>query len=227
MAEREDQVLIACRMLENEVREAMRTAGCDIPVIWLEKGLHTNPDNLRKELQKTIDETEERFSPDIILLGYGFCGNAMSGLCAKNSRLVLPRIDDCITMFIGSRKRKTELEGGVGTIFQTCCRSDGDDTLLEQYQGFVEEYGEEDAKDLFDMIYGNYKRLGVLDTHCFPLEPVVRESRHVAEELGFEHEVFDASNNFIVELLSGKWDTGRFIVKESGEEISTQDLHAE
>ena len=164
-------------------------------------------------------------SPDTILLAYGFCGNAMSGLCASKSMLVLPRIDDCITMFIGSRERKSELEAGVGTIFQTNYRSDGDDTLLDQYLGFVEEYGEEDARELFDMIYGNYKRLGVLDTHCFPLAPVIQESKYVAEQLGFEHEVYDASNSYIEELISGQWDEDRFIVKAPGEKINIEDLH--
>ena len=112
-------VLIACLMMEAEVKKAIEVTGCKAEVIWMEKGLHDRPEKLRAALQETLDKAEAELRPDVIMLAYGFCGNAMDGLKAGNFQLILPRIDDCIVMFIGSRKRKTELEGGVGTMFQT------------------------------------------------------------------------------------------------------------
>ena len=94
------EVFIVCKMMEAEARAALKSTGSTAEVIWMEKGLHSRPEKLREELQKTMDRAERDLAPERILLGYGFCGNAMAGLRAGNYELILPRIDDCITLFI-------------------------------------------------------------------------------------------------------------------------------
>ena len=42
--------IIACSMMEHEVRAAMKDAGLDCPVVWIERELHNFPDRLRTEL---------------------------------------------------------------------------------------------------------------------------------------------------------------------------------
>ncbi len=218
------EVLIACLMMEAEVKNALEVTGSQAQVIWMEKGLHNNPENLCQVMQKTIEQTEKELSPDVILLGYGFCGNAMRGLHADTCRLVLPRIDDCITMLIGSRERKAQLENGRGIMFQTADWADGDKSIAEIHNSLYEKYDEDEADELWEMMYGNYDRIGVLDTHCYDLAPVVAEAQRSAELLGFQCCVYDASNAFLRELLSGPWPEERFIVKDPGEIISLQDL---
>lgn len=222
------EVLIVCRMMEAETRAALEQTGSAAEVIWMDKGLHNKPEHLREELQAAMDAAEAERHPDRVLLGYGFCGNAMDGLRAGNYELILPRIDDCITMFIGSRQRKAELEGGVGTMFQTSDWTESTDkSLLGARDRLIEKYGEDDGQYLYDMMYGNYRRIAVLDTHCYPLEPVVEQAEAVAAALGFECRVFDASNDFLRRLLAGPWDDGSFIVKSPGEVITGRDLRIE
>ena len=219
------EILIACRMMEAETRAALEQTGSRAEVIWMDKGLHNKPENLRAELQAVMDAAEAQAHPDRILLAYGFCGNAMDGLRAGDYQLVLPRIDDCITMFIGSRQRKAELEGGVGTMFQTSDWTESTDkSLLGARDRLIEKYGEDDGLYLYDMMYGNYKRIAVLDTHCYPLEPVVKQAEAVAQALGFECRVYDASNDYLRRLLAGPWDDKDFIVKGPGERITAHDL---
>lgn len=219
------EVFIVCKMMEAEALAAIRDSGSDAEVIWMEKGLHVEPKDLREALQKTMDRVEKEIAPDRILLGYGFCGNAMAGLRVGNYTLVLPRIDDCITMFIGSRERKKELEGGVGTMFQTANWAEGDESLVNQRHMLFEDFDEDEAQELFEMMFGHYGRIGVLDTHCYDLEPVLRESRATAEAMGFEHCVYDASYEFLTELLSGEpFDEKRFIVFRPGDVIAQRDL---
>ena len=220
------EVFIVCKMMEAEARAALKSTGSAAEVIWMEKGLHSRPEKLREELQKAMDRAERDFAPERILLGYGFCGNAMAGLRAGNYELILPRIDDCITLFIGSRERKAALEGGVGTMFQTSnWAEDKDESLLDQKKRLFDDYDEDEAEYLFEMMFGHYGRIGVLDTHCYDLEPVLKSSRAVAEALGFDHQEYDASNAFLVDLLSGgPWEAGRFIVKAPGETITLKDL---
>ena len=157
------EVFIICKMMEAEARAALASTGSAAEVIWMEKGLHARPDHLREAMQETIDRAEREFAPDRILLGYGFCGNALAGLRAHECELVLPRIDDCITLFIGSRERKAELEGGVGTMFQTSDWSDTDESVLSQKSRLYEDYDEDEAEELFQMMFGHYGRIGVLD----------------------------------------------------------------
>lgn len=221
------EILIACHLMEAEIEKAMETTGSRAGVIWLDKQLHNDPDALRATLQANMDAAETLYCPERILLGFGFCGNAVLGLRAGNYRLVLPRIDDCVTMFIGSRRRKARLEGGVGTIFLTRDWTGTENDLASMRRKLVEDYGPEEAQELFDMMYGHYGRIGVLDTGCYPLRPVLEQSRAMAEELGFEHQVYEASNDYLCRLLTGPWDGERFIVKEPGEAITGRDLWIE
>ena len=222
------EVFLICKMMEAEVRAALASTGNRAEVIWMEKGLHVRPDELRTALQQTIDRAEKELGAERILLGYGFCGNAMAGLHVGDCELVLPRIDDCITLFIGSRERKAALEGGVGTMFQTSDWSDTDESVLSQKSRLYEDYDEDEAEEIFQMMFGHYHRIGVLDTHCYDLEPVLESSRAVAQALGFEHCVYDASNQFLVDLLSGgPFDEKRFIVKGPYDTITLQDLRIE
>ena len=217
------KLLIACLMMEAEVKNALEVTGSDAEVIWMEKGLHDRPEKLRAALQETMDKAEKELQPDAVLLAYGFCGNAMQGLKAGNYTLVLPRIDDCITLFIGSRERKVQLEGGVGTMFQTYNWTD-ERTIQAEKERLYEMYDEDEAEEIFEMMFGHYGRIAVLDTHCYDLAPVVAEAQRSAELLGFQCCVYDASNAFLRELLSGPWPEERFIVKDPGEIISLQDL---
>ena len=180
------KVLIVCLMMEAETKAALADTGVDAQVVWMEKGLHNKPENLCAVMQKTIEQAEKDFAPDVILLGYGFCGNAMRGLHAETCRLVLPRIDDCITMFIGSRERKAQLENGKGIMFQTADWADGDKSIAEIRNSLYERFDEDEADELWEMMYGNYDRIGVLDTHCYDLAPVVAEAERAAEMLGFK-----------------------------------------
>src|ERR1035437_10015458 len=66
----------------------------------LEFGLHSDPEKLRKALQSAIDLSGP--AAETILLGYGLCSRAVTGLKSATRTLVIPKIDDCIGIFLGS-----------------------------------------------------------------------------------------------------------------------------
>ena len=66
-------------------------------------GLHIVPDKLRSTLQEAIDAVDPEI--ETILLGYGMCSQAVIGLTARHATLVVPRVDDCIAIFMGSPRR--------------------------------------------------------------------------------------------------------------------------
>lgn len=55
---RKNTVVIACEMIEDEVRAAMESTGADYPVIWVERGYHNEPDDLREELKDLVRYAE-------------------------------------------------------------------------------------------------------------------------------------------------------------------------
>jgi hypothetical protein len=79
-------------------------------------GLHVNPNKLRSILQEAIDAISGRY--ETIILGYGMCSQAIIGVKANGCRLVAPRVDDCIAIFLGSSgayQRQCQAEPGPTT----------------------------------------------------------------------------------------------------------------
>ena len=54
-------VLIACKMMEMETRAALEQTGAAPEVIWMDKGLHNRPEDLREALQEALKTAEAEF----------------------------------------------------------------------------------------------------------------------------------------------------------------------
>jgi len=55
-----------------------------------------------------------------IILGYALCNNGIVGLTGRRFSLIVPRAHDCITVFMGSRKRYQDyFFANTGTYFHT------------------------------------------------------------------------------------------------------------
>ena len=95
--------VIACEVLFREICLCAAHSQNIISTEFLIRGLHDNPDTLRSEVQKKIDETDEG-QYDAILLGYALCSNGIVGIQARGIPLVAPKAHDCVTLFMGSRE---------------------------------------------------------------------------------------------------------------------------
>src|SRR5208283_4642337 len=110
-----DPKLISCRLMVEELRPFLPK---QIAIEALEISLHVSPVQLQKRLQQAIDASDGLYDP--IYLGYGMCSKAVLGLVAKKARLIVPKSDDCIEIFLGSRKaRLDEVAKEPGTYFLT------------------------------------------------------------------------------------------------------------
>lgn len=215
--------IIACRTIEEELSCAMRESGVELPVFWLESGLHNVPKKLHKVVQETIEDAEEA-GYTRLLLAMGFCGNSVENLELTSAELIMPRVDDCITLLLGSFRKRKQLESGSGTYFMTKGWLDGERNIWKEYCYAVEKYGKETGEEIFEMMFGNYSRIGILDAHACPMEPVKEETERIANALGFTWEIFDASVDYLKELLTGPWDSRRFLTVKEGCKILLSDL---
>ena len=77
---------------------------------------------------------------------YGLYSNAVTGLTAKGCTLVVPRVDDCIALFVGSGATYRMMTVAVpGTFYLNRSWIDLGDALFSEYQGLVTQVGEERA----------------------------------------------------------------------------------
>ena len=111
--------VISCDVLFREVCLCAAHSRNIITLDFLPKGLHDNPDVMRSEVQKKIDETDES-QFDAIVLGYALCSRGTAGIRARGIPLVIPRAHDCITLFLGSNQRYMEyFNDHLGTYYYT------------------------------------------------------------------------------------------------------------
>ncbi len=54
-----------------------------------------------------------------VLMTFGICGQATLGLRTKDFELILPRIDDCISLMLGSSWRKAACQKEAPSLFLT------------------------------------------------------------------------------------------------------------
>ena len=102
--------LIGCEALREETERltAESGAGADIDAEWLEMGLHQNPESLGRELRTRLSALSGAGYETVLLL-FGLCGRATDGLePPPGAKLVIPRVHDCVSIFLGSARRYLE-----------------------------------------------------------------------------------------------------------------------
>ncbi len=188
----------------------------------LDFGLHVNPEALRGALQETIDASDTSF--ETILLGYGLCSQAVVGLSANGCTLVVPKVDDCIAIFLGSEQAyKAQFRAEPGTYYMTKGWIEAGDSPFGEYEDMVAQYGEEKARYLMGKLLKNYTRLALINTGEYDLERYRDYCRHTAENFALRYEEIPGSNTLIKKLLRGPWDD-EFVVAHPGETITYLDF---
>lgn len=204
-------VIIACETIKEELTHAMKLLDSSIPVIWMDARLHASPEKLHRKLQEEIDRLPEQ-GYDTALLTYGACGNAILNLHAGEVTLVAPRVDDCISLLIGSVGERMAINSAHGTMFMSPGWMRGEDTPWDRYQSWVEQYDQETADDLMDAMYGNYSQVGLMDSGSYNVADYWPRVVKMAKTMGLEASVLPASVNYLKDLLTGPWETERFVV---------------
>jgi hypothetical protein len=211
--------VIACATVIEEMLPLL-PPGVDYRV--LDFGLHVNPEALKRALQETVDAWATL--AETILLGYGLCSQAVVGLRTNDCTLVVPKVDDCIAIFLGSGEAyKAQSRAEPGTYYLTKGWIEAGDSPFGEYDSLVEQYGEEKARRLMGKILKNYTRLALINTGQYELERYRDYSRRTAERFGLRYEEIPGSNTLIKKMLHGPRND-EFVVARPGETISYLDF---
>ena len=225
---------IACEVLARPLYLAAVHSPHVVDFELVDRGLHNEPDVLRRALQERIDAVDEK-RYDAIVLGYALCSNSSAGLVARGLPLVLPRAHDCITLYLGSRAAYAEeFTGHPGTYYYTADyyerSTDGsvvlgatsDASLQESYQEYVEKYGEENAAYLMEVMGGwkaHYNRAAFIAMGVGTDEQAAAAAREQADRNGWSFEQVQGDMVLLRKLIQGEWDED-FLQVAPGEAVA-------
>jgi hypothetical protein len=211
--------VIACEVV---IKEMLPFIPTEMSYEILDFGLHLRPEILKQALQTKIDEVSAE--ADVLILGYGLCSMAVVGLQARSAHLVIPRVDDCISIFLGScAAYKSQSKKEPGTYYLTKGWIETGETPFTEHIQLVEKYGEVRAKRMTSLMLKNYKRLALINTGHYELEPFRDYTRQTAEEFDLRFEEIEGSSELVKKMLFGPWDD-EFVVMEPGQTVHYLDF---
>ena len=210
------KIIIACAAVIEEMLPVMPP---DVAYEILDFGLHFKPENLKNALQEVIDKSAH--DAETLILGYGLCSNGVVGLKApETARLVIPKVHDCIAIFLGSHEAYLkQLEKERGTFFLGKGFIEVGDTPLVEYHRTVERLGKKNAERVMKAMFGHYKRILFVNTGHDEVGKYRDHARATARQLDLRYEEMKGSRALIKKIIYGPWDEG-FIIAEPGETIT-------
>ncbi|MBN2039183.1 MAG: DUF1638 domain-containing protein [Spirochaetes bacterium] len=216
--------VIACSVLALDLKHSAEKEGLDLNYEFLEAGLHNNPELLREKVQAAVDKASCSELYDRIIIGYGICGKGTVGIQAGNVPLVIPKVHDCISLFLGGdREYKAQFKKYPGTIYLSAGWCEGtmeSDPQGEQYAYFgdqklkfddlAEKYGKNTAKLTFNFLntwQKNYQRAAFIETDSKSSAKYEAMAKNMAEAFNWKYEKIKGSHSLINKLITAKETT--------------------
>jgi hypothetical protein len=200
-----------------------------VDVVLMEQGLHDEPQRLRSEVLKALDNVcDIQGRPyDASLLGYGLCSNGVAGLSARIP-VVVPRGHDCITLLLGSKDKYQEYfdsHRGVYWYSPGWIES-GKQPSRERYEQLLrqykEKYGDDNARYLMEVEQGwigQYNWATYIDWGLGSSDQCRDYTKRCAEFLHWNYDELKGSSDLMQKLVDGRWDDGEFLVVKPGQTI--------
>lgn len=154
-----------------------------------------------------------------ILLALGYCGNGLQGLVSRHHRLVFPRVDDCISLFLNHGCTRDEIVRDAHAFYLTKGWLCHDNPVQESLDTWTERFGAEKARELRKTTLAAYERVTLIDTGAFDVAATLPESRAFARDLDLEHTEAPGSLVLLERLFAGLWDS-EIVVVPPGEAIT-------
>lgn len=195
-------VMVACKVLQSILEQLLPEERMGYRAVFMDYGLHRVPANMTRELQDTIDGIED---PSLVVLGYGLCGNGLNGIMAGNHTLLIPKVDDCIAILLGSRRiYNREFTAVPGTYYLSKGWLESGSHPLKEYEEYAQKYGEKEAAWIMDQQYKNYERLVLVAHSQSDLEkyrPQALEVAHYCEQWNMRYEEILGSDRYVRRLI--------------------------
>lgn len=213
--------VIACNVLEAEVRHL----AADLPHIrelfFMPQGLHNEPVRLQRELQAAVNRAEADAGVDAIALVYGLCSRGVENLRHERCPIVIARAHDCVTLFLGDKDRyATYLREHPGTYWYSpgwikSHAPPGPDRTARLRQEYTKKFDSDEVDYLMKMEQhwiAKYDRAAYVGLGIGESQKDKDYTKNCAACLGWDYDQVKGDPALLRALLAGDWDEQRFLV---------------
>jgi N-methylhydantoinase A/oxoprolinase/acetone carboxylase beta subunit len=227
--------VIACGVLGLDLKAVLKERGLAATTEYLPGGLHNTPHLLRERLQERIDAISARGEADRIAIGYGVCGLGAAGLHARTIPLAIPRVHDCIALFLGSDAAYRDqfarypgtyylaagwVEEGTEPLSQCRGEQPRHDADASDPHNFAGLYGQENSDAIRHFLNSwqrNYQRAVFIDTGVATRrDTYAAMARAMASSYGWQYEELPGSHDLLLKLLTASATTDDILVVPPG-----------
>ena len=183
--------IIACDILKLELEKILKDMNWSPEIIFLDAALHVRPQNMREKLVKEINRMGGRM--DAVFLGYGTC-QALEGIEADcDIPVILPKVDDCISLLLGSERYAEEIKKETGTWFMTpgWAEVGAEMVISELHLERVVKYGK-DPMEMARRLFTHYRRGLLIDTGVGDEKEVMANALQVCKDFNLSLEKTDS-----------------------------------
>ncbi|MCB2361424.1 DUF1638 domain-containing protein [Clostridium estertheticum] len=201
--------VIACEVMKEEMLSIKPLADEDFEFVSMD--YHLYPQKLGTELQNIIDRS---VGYDRIILAFGLCGGAANGLKSSNCKLTIPKVHDCISVFLSHGEGCVcDFKKEVGTFYLSCGWMITEKSILSDHKRILEKFGSKKAFRVLNRMYDGYKKVLFIRTGYPSEDEVIDQSKEIASLISCEHEIIQGKTSFIEKIIRGPWDDTNFINK--------------
>ncbi|MDR2957160.1 MAG: DUF1638 domain-containing protein [Coriobacteriales bacterium] len=214
-------MVIACEMLRPEIEFILAELDLPFEVYWIEPALHLTPNKLHTRLQELFDSLVDI---ERVIMPFGECGGALKDLQTKAFEIIVPQVDDCLTLMLGSQSIREQIISEEATFFLTLGWIKQEKNIFAEYEYALNKYGEEAAEMIYEQMYGNYKRVALIDTGVGNVDELLSYKDGIEKLLKMKQFMISGTLDYLRALFLGPWPESRFTVvapfsKTSGEVI--------
>ncbi|EGW36539.1 DUF1638 domain-containing protein [Desulfosporosinus sp. OT] len=202
-------VAIACRTIEDELKAVYDTLSEPFPMVWVESGLHNFPAQLKERIQQEIDQIS---GVENILLLFGYCGNSIEGLIAAQARLVVPKVEDCISLLLGGNQTRLAFSRETPAFYLTDGWLRYEKNIYWEYEQCLKKYGEAKSLRIFRAMFAHYSNLNFIDTGSYDLKSVMNKTAEWAGKLNLKQGIVPGTLRLITKAFKEEWDEDFLIV---------------
>lgn len=158
--------IIACSILRQELQQILKKMHWQPEVIYLDAALHVKPQAMREALIEQVRQMAAGVDGvDAVFLGYGFC-QSLQGIgddCPVP--VILPQVDDCISLLLGPERYAAEVKKETGTWFMTpgWAEVGAEMVIKELHLDRATKYGK-DPMEMARRLFTHYRRGLFIDT---------------------------------------------------------------
>ncbi|MFI5356907.1 MAG: DUF1638 domain-containing protein [Opitutales bacterium] len=213
--------VIACGVIEPEVRHFSAGSTRIRDLVFLPQGLHSTPVLMERELQAAINRAEADPAVATIVLVYGLCSKGVENLRHPRCPLVMARAHDCVTLFLGDKDRYAAIQrDNPGTYWYNPGwirghASPGPEREARLRREYIEKFGEDEVDFLLETDragLAHYNRAVYVGLELGEAEREVDYTRTCAACYGWGFDRVPGDPRLLQALLQGDWDEKRFLV---------------